>query len=243
MSRILTRLFGSFRMFCTSMLYTSGIQEIYTSIECSYQNLPRPMLLIVSGRFGSRGLGPGLKIHRGRAQTFLPGPQKYVEEWPFRLFLLALGYYSTYFWGPGRPPRHPELAKNQRAHEPAFWPHAKFKAKGLTEFLFRISGFSGSQGYASDHRSQNPRDLESTWMLFGDLVSRLGSWPYGASPMACYLGLYGILLGLTKSNDHPSRASKASFREPHLEHWNWSAPTGRILGTPWTVPRLSCWTC
>ena len=28
-------------------------------------------------------------------------PQKYVEEWPFRLFLLGLGYFFTYFWGPG----------------------------------------------------------------------------------------------------------------------------------------------
>ena len=26
---------------------------------------------------------------------------KYVKEWPFRLLLVALGYYFTYFWGPG----------------------------------------------------------------------------------------------------------------------------------------------
>ena len=32
----------------------------------------------------------------------LPRPQKYVEKLPFRLFLVGLGYYVTYFWGPGR---------------------------------------------------------------------------------------------------------------------------------------------
>ena len=33
----------------------------------------------------------------------LPGPPKYVKSWPFRLFLVAWGYYFTYFtyyWGP-----------------------------------------------------------------------------------------------------------------------------------------------
>ena len=30
-----------------------------------------------------------------------PGPQKYVEEWPFGQFLEALGCFFTYFWGFG----------------------------------------------------------------------------------------------------------------------------------------------
>ena len=30
-----------------------------------------------------------------------PGPQKYVKIWCFWLFLVALSYYFTYFWGPG----------------------------------------------------------------------------------------------------------------------------------------------
>ena len=34
--------------------------------------------------------------------TTLPGPQKYVNYWPLRPCLVALGYYFTYFWGPGR---------------------------------------------------------------------------------------------------------------------------------------------
>ena len=29
-------------------------------------------------------------------------PQKYVEQLPFGLYLGVLGYYVTYFWGPGR---------------------------------------------------------------------------------------------------------------------------------------------
>ena len=37
----------------------------------------------------------------GRVNS-LPGPQKYVKQWPFGLFLVALGYYFTYFWGPVR---------------------------------------------------------------------------------------------------------------------------------------------
>ena len=37
-------------------------------------------------------------------------------------------------------------------------------------------------------------------MIFGDLVSRLS--------MACYGGLEGILAGLTKSTDHPSKDGK-----------------------------------
>ena len=28
----------------------------------------------------------------------LPGPQKYVEEWPFGLYVGVLGHYFTYFW-------------------------------------------------------------------------------------------------------------------------------------------------
>ena len=30
-----------------------------------------------------------------------PGPQKYVKKWPFRLLLVTLGYYFTYYGGPG----------------------------------------------------------------------------------------------------------------------------------------------
>ena len=30
----------------------------------------------------------------------LPGPPKYVNQWPLRLFLEALGHYFTYLWGP-----------------------------------------------------------------------------------------------------------------------------------------------
>ena len=32
----------------------------------------------------------------------LPGPDKYVTQGSFGLFLVALGDYFTYFWGPGR---------------------------------------------------------------------------------------------------------------------------------------------
>ena len=31
----------------------------------------------------------------------LPGPPKYVEEWPFGLFLVALGHYLDTLGGPG----------------------------------------------------------------------------------------------------------------------------------------------
>ena len=33
------------------------------------------------------------------------------------------------------------------------------------------------------------QDIDPAWMLFGDLVSRLSNWPYGAD--------YGLLFGLT----------------------------------------------
>ena len=35
-------------------------------------------------------------------ETSLPGPQKYVKQWHFWLFVVALGHYFTYFGGPGR---------------------------------------------------------------------------------------------------------------------------------------------
>ena len=35
-------------------------------------------------------------------QLGVPEPAKYVEDFRFWLFLLVLGYDSTYFWGPGR---------------------------------------------------------------------------------------------------------------------------------------------
>ena len=31
----------------------------------------------------------------------LPGPPKYVKEWPKTTISSQEGYYSTYFWGPG----------------------------------------------------------------------------------------------------------------------------------------------
>ena len=33
----------------------------------------------------------------------LPGPPKYAKQWPFRLFLVVLGYCFTYLGGPGSP--------------------------------------------------------------------------------------------------------------------------------------------
>ena len=44
---------------------------------------------------------PAARALRGRSFKSLPGPQKYVKL-PFRLFVVAWGYYFTYFWGPGK---------------------------------------------------------------------------------------------------------------------------------------------
>ena len=35
----------------------------------------------------------------------LPGPQKYVQQWPFGQFSEVLGFVVAYCWGPGRHPQ------------------------------------------------------------------------------------------------------------------------------------------
>ena len=40
---------------------------------------------------------------RGRMTTPVPKPKKYVEQWPFGLYLGVLGHYFTYFGGLGTP--------------------------------------------------------------------------------------------------------------------------------------------
>ena len=39
------------------------------------------------------------------ASECVPGPQKYVEQWPFGLYLGVLGHYFTYFGGLGESVR------------------------------------------------------------------------------------------------------------------------------------------
>ena len=43
-----------------------------------------------------------LRFLAPRTINGIPGPPKYVKQWPFRLFLVVWGYYFTYFCRPGR---------------------------------------------------------------------------------------------------------------------------------------------
>ena len=52
-----------------------------------------------------------LQQHPLRIQG-LPKPQKHVTQWPLWLLLGVEGYYSTYFWGPGRVLVDPDFEKH-----------------------------------------------------------------------------------------------------------------------------------
>ena len=51
--------------------------------------------------------------------TRVPEPQKYVEYWLLGLYLGVLGYYFTYFWGPGSTLR--VQGPKYRASEPKYY--------------------------------------------------------------------------------------------------------------------------
>ena len=56
-----------------------------------------------TGSLQAAGLGGVPSNHLLEIILTLPGPPKYVEEWPFGLNLGDLGHYFTYFGGLGKP--------------------------------------------------------------------------------------------------------------------------------------------
>ena len=61
-------------------------------------------------------------------RQLVPGPPKYAEYWPFWLFLVALGYFFTYFWGPG----------SHRTYMFCFFPASVFNAPVARETIRQL---------------------------------------------------------------------------------------------------------